>query len=99
MGNAQIIRISKDREWWKESREPSERARIVKTKRKLPSRLMTVQEVAGRLGCKIWLVYDLIRGREIDWQPVGKRGKRISEDALMDYLERRKLEERARRGA
>ena len=96
---AQVIRIDKSMDWWKDDRMPMDRAVVIKGKRGLPSRLMPVAEVAERLGCGIYLVYDLIRDGLIEWQPVGKRGKRISEDALLDYLERRRLEEQPGRGA
>ena len=97
MPTAQVIRISKNREWWNEERAPASRAVIVRSKG--TGKLLTVKQVAARMNCGIWLVYDLIRDGELDCQPVGKRGKRVPEDSLTAYLERRRLESGNRRGA
>lgn len=97
MTPADIIRIGKGGDWWKEERKPSAHADIVKARP--VGKLLTVKQVATRMACGIWLVYDLIRERQLECQPVGKRGKRVPEASVDAYLERRRHEERARRGA
>lgn len=55
--------------------------------REAPPLLLTVDQVAARLQLSRWTVYNLIRSRELGSVTIG-RSRRISEQALRDYVQR-----------
>ncbi|MEO3752532.1 helix-turn-helix domain-containing protein [Streptomyces sp. B6B3] len=58
-----------------------------RSNRDRPVVLLTVDQVAVRLQVSRWTVYNLIRSRELVSVTIG-RSRRISEDALRDYINR-----------
>jgi excisionase family DNA binding protein len=53
----------------------------------VPPLLLTVDQVAARLQLSRWSVYNLIRSRELGSVTIG-RSRRITEEALYDYIRR-----------
>jgi len=90
---AEVMRL--DRDWWKEDRKPTQaKAMIVRPKVKgVPSQFFSVKEIAARLSVSIDRIYDYIRLRELDAQPIG-RTWRISLEALEAFLETQRLKRR-----
>lgn len=79
--------VTIDKDWWKKERpsikDNSASIRRTPIKSKFP--LLTVKEVARRWNVGIWSVYDYIASGELESVVVGRR-KRISEEAMEDYL-------------
>lgn len=84
-----------DKDWWKEERKPSDQIVYVKRKRGLADKYYTVKQAAEKLSISIDVIYDAIAKREIESQRIGKRGHRISEEALLQYLDFCNLRHRA----
>lgn len=86
----QVITLNKD--WWKNPRPSTDANRLLISRRKkLPNEpFMTVKEVAKRLNVGIWGVYGFISRGELECQQIGRR-KRISKEALEDFLMKQNL--------
>lgn len=82
--------------WWREEREPTEAKKlIVRKERKIRTvsdlpQLLTVREVALKIRRNVDFVYDLIKSKQLDYQPIGQRYM-VPVDALADYLERERI--------
>jgi len=82
--SARIIKL--DKNWYKQERAPIAANTAVVTKKKaIPAKFYTVREVAERLNIGVDAVYDYTYRGWLKFQRVG-RSKRISEEALLDFL-------------
>lgn len=87
MKAAQIIRLTKDRNWWKEERPPAKGASVqIKLDRPLPKSWLSVKQTADRMGVGIWFVYELISARKIEAFQIGRRWK-IGKEAVEAFIE------------
>lgn len=88
-----VIRLDKD--WYEKDRKPAADAPIVAKKRPgLAKRYFSVRVWAERLGVSVKPLYEAIHAQTLDVVPVGKRGFRISEEAIEDWM----MTEKSRRG-
>ena len=87
---AQVFKI--DKNWWKKQRPPAHEKKLIikRHNSKMTYPLLTVKQVANRLNVGVWSIYDYISSGDLDCHIVGKR-KRISEEALEDFLTIQKI--------
>lgn len=78
---------SDGRDWWKEDRKPGEET-VVRKRRKLGAKYLRIRDWAERLACGVDTIYDAIHEGELEADPIGKRGYRVSEEAMEEYINR-----------
>lgn len=85
---ARVISIGRP-DWYTQKREPDQMI-VVPKRAKISSKYYSVKQVADRFGVGIHLIYDLVRTQKIHGETLG-RTIRISEEALLTYLELSRL--------